>query len=870
MCVISSFKLRFDPSDIQEFYEETLLNEEKSLAEKTIETNLVADRWETNPPILHEKLDFVYGSKQFPISITTTASCYTRTPISTIAPSYPPGKTYDNSERPPYSSSTLPLYGQKSPTDRSHSLITGSYSQSNIRYPTGMKETWSEHAPVSAMDTRPYPELARNARYLNGGGSSDESWEYDDIVLEKGTSGLGVSISGGQDNPRLPNDASIYITKIIPGGAAAMDGRLRQGDVLLRVNNTDTVDVPHHVAVDALKRAGNVVKLQFFGLLVNVASLSGLGFSIAGGIGNEHLPNDNGIYVTKIIEGGAAQIDGRLQIGDKLLAVGNCSLANVTHETAVSALKATSDRVVLLIMKNPATSESFHSSFDHVMAQPEPTARLTPSAVTSPPPDAVLLHSYSDGAAAKSVQLSRQQEMRRALGGDAYSTSYSSFHSPEPPPPEPEHAAPLAPSPETPSKAFSRMEISRSPRYVTLTKNTAGLGFNIVGGESGEGIYISHILPGGVADLSGQLHRGDQILQVNDIDVRNASHEDAASALKNSGPRVTILCQYRPEEYYRFEARIEEYRNAMIEQQSPGVPQPRRELYVRALFDYDPTKDSGLPSRGLAFNYGDILHVTNASDDEWWQARKCINDNIEEGYGIVPSKKRVERKEKSRRKQVNFGSGRQASISEKTERSKAQWFFSSVSYVRPVIILGPLKDRINDDLISEFPESFVSCIPHTSRPQRDNEVDGRDYHFVTREQMERDIQSHMFIEAGQYNGNLYGTSIDAVKFVADQKKHCILDVGGGAIKRLQMAGLHPIALIVKAYNAQQLLEWNKRITEEEAYRLYQRYLQMEEEFGKYFTAIVQGNTPEEVYAKVKDLVRVHSRPTVWISSQESL
>lgn len=47
----------------------------------------------------------------------------------------------------------------------------------------------------------------------------------------------------------------------------------------------------------------------------------GLGFSIAGGIGNQHIPGDNGIYVTKIMDGGAASVDGRLSIGDKLIAV---------------------------------------------------------------------------------------------------------------------------------------------------------------------------------------------------------------------------------------------------------------------------------------------------------------------------------------------------------------------------------------------------------------------------------------------------------------------------------------------------------------------------------------------------------------------
>ncbi len=66
-------------------------------------------------------------------------------------------------------------------------------------------------------------------------------------------------------------------------------------------------------------------------------------------------------------------------------------------------------------------------------------------------------------------------------------------------------------------------------------------------------------------------------------------------------------------------------------------------------------------------------------------------------------------------------------------------------------------------------------------------MDGRDYHFVqSREDMERDIQNHKFIEAGQYNDNLYGTSIASVKEVAERGKHCILDVSGNAIRRLQV------------------------------------------------------------------------------------
>lgn len=82
----------------------------------------------------------------------------------------------------------------------------------------------------------------------------------------------------------------------------------------------------------------------------------GLGFSIAGGIGNQHIPGDNGIYVTKVMEGGAASVDGRLSIGDKLLNVKtksfNKNLENVSHEDAVATLKAIVGQVVLTVQKS--------------------------------------------------------------------------------------------------------------------------------------------------------------------------------------------------------------------------------------------------------------------------------------------------------------------------------------------------------------------------------------------------------------------------------------------------------------------------------------------------------------------------------------
>lgn len=110
--------------------------------------------------------------------------------------------------------------------------------------------------------------------------NGDDDWEYEEIVLERGGAGLGFSIAGGTDNPHFGNDTAIYITKLIPGGAASADGRLRVNDTILQVNDISVVDVPHAAAVDALKRAGNTVKLVsflvFFSLFYSLCFLSNL------------------------------------------------------------------------------------------------------------------------------------------------------------------------------------------------------------------------------------------------------------------------------------------------------------------------------------------------------------------------------------------------------------------------------------------------------------------------------------------------------------------------------------------------------------------------------------------------------------------
>uniref|UniRef100_A0A9J8BBU7 Discs, large homolog 3 (Drosophila) n=1 Tax=Cyprinus carpio carpio TaxID=630221 RepID=A0A9J8BBU7_CYPCA len=708
---------------------------------------------------------------------------------------------------------------------------------------------------------------------------SDGMYKYEEIILERGNSGLGFSIAGGVDNPHIPDDPGIFITKIIPGGAAAMDGRLGVNDCVLRVNDVDVSEVVHSKAVEALKEAGPVVRLLVRRrqappetiLEVNLLKgPKGLGFSIAGGIGNQHIPGDNSIYITKIIEGGAAQKDGRLQTGDRLLAVNNIILQDVRHEEAVAALKNTSDMVYLKVAKpGPVHLNDMYA-----------------------PPD------YS----------STFPTMVDNHVGHNSSMAYMGGMEPKPvyPPPQ---ATPSRYSP-VPRHMLGEEDFTREPRKILLHKGSTGLGFNIVGGEDGEGIFVSFILAGGPADLSGELRRGDRILSVNGVNLRNATHEQAAAALKRAGQTVTIIAQYRPEEYSRFESKIHDLREQMMNSSmSSGSGSLRtsekRSLYVRALFDYDRTRDSCLPSQGLSFSYGDILHVINASDDEWWQARLVTPHGESEQIGVIPSKKRVEKKERARLKTVKFHartgmveSNRDfpglsddfygskslkcltsnTSDSESSSKGQEDTILSyepvirqEIHYTRPVIILGPMKDRVNDDLISEFPHKFGSCVPHTTRPRRENEMDGQDYHFVaSREQMEKDIQDNKFIEAGQFNENLYGTSILSVRAVAERGKHCILDVSGNAIKRLQQAQLYPIAIFIKPKSAEALMELNKRQTYEQANKVFDKAVKLEQEFGEFFTAIVQGDSLDEIYNKIKLIIEEQSGPYIWIPSTEKL
>ncbi|KAL4707935.1 hypothetical protein ACJJTC_013726 [Scirpophaga incertulas] len=344
----------------------------------------------------------------------------------------------------------------------------------------------------------PSPEglVAGSCQYA-ADSDSESVWETAEVTLERGANGLGLSIAGGETG------GDVSITRLANGGAAKNDGRLQIGDVLLQVNDISVDGVPHSVAVDALQQAGNVVRLRVRrARRPRVVKLwrgaRGLGLGIAGGA--DDAAGGGGVFVSHIAVGGAAHHDGRLRLGDKILAVRDeegieTSLVGATHAQAVAALRNTGEQVTLVVL---------------------PAGLIPPVARTAP------LYSTRTQA-----------------------TSCSTLHEL------------LEEEPTEIPRCVRMVRLVRSGSRLGMDI-VGGLGGEVESrGADDEacGVYVSGVTVGGSA--YGMLHRGDRILSVNGRDLTHATHEQAAAALKQySGSAVTIAAQYQPEQYERLRARI--------------------------------------------------------------------------------------------------------------------------------------------------------------------------------------------------------------------------------------------------------------------------------------------------------------------------
>uniref|UniRef100_A0A182IJ87 PDZ domain-containing protein n=1 Tax=Anopheles atroparvus TaxID=41427 RepID=A0A182IJ87_ANOAO len=198
----------------------------------------------------------------------------------------------------------------------------------------------------------------------------------EEVILPKDQGSLGFSIIGGTDHSCTPfggNEPGIFISHIVAGGIAALSGKLRIGDRILKVNGTDVTQATHQEAVMELLRPCDDIKLTVqhdplpAGFQeVHIVKQEGerLGMHIKGGLngqrGNPLDITDEGVFISKINTNGAAKRDGRLRVGMRILQVNGLSLLGSTHQEAVDALRATGNQLHLVVCKGYEKSDLLH------------------------------------------------------------------------------------------------------------------------------------------------------------------------------------------------------------------------------------------------------------------------------------------------------------------------------------------------------------------------------------------------------------------------------------------------------------------------------------------------------------------------------
>ncbi|XP_057267108.1 protein scribble homolog isoform X4 [Pezoporus wallicus] len=364
------------------------------------------------------------------------------------------------------------------------------------------------------------------------------------LTIVRQTGGLGISIAGGKGStPYKGDDEGIFISRVSEEGPAARAG-VRVGDKLLEVNGVSLHCAEHHVAVEALRGSGSSVSmtvlrermvepenaitvtalrpeddysprerrggLRFPERLEGAAPTErystclvrnekGLGFSIAGGKGSTpYRAGDTGIFISRIAEGGAAHRDGILHVGDRVISINGVDMTEARHDQAVALLTASSPTIALLV---------------------------------------------------------ERQGVEQLSDGDAPGAARARMHSPPPPPGPGPGDSPHEDAPVPLKNHLSKgMEDQYPIEEIHLVKAGGPLGLSIVGGSDHSshpfgihepGVFISKVIPRGLASRSG-LRVGDRILEVNSIDLRHATHQEAVNALLSNTQELTMLVRRDP------------------------------------------------------------------------------------------------------------------------------------------------------------------------------------------------------------------------------------------------------------------------------------------------------------------------------------
>jgi len=427
-------------------------------------------------------------------------------------------------------------------------------------------------------------------------------------------------------------------------------------------------------------------------------------------------------------------------------------------------------------------------------------------------------------------------------------------------------------------------------QIVRISKTVDALGATIK--NEGDAIVISRIITGGLIDKTGQLGEGDEIIKVNGTPVRGRNVDNVSNLIACATGDIELVI------------RPNKNKDANGKAGMSHVEKDAQALHVRALFEYDPFDDLYVPCRELAlkFDKGDILHITDRSDDNWWQAFRDGETGITLA-GLIPSsnfertrqnllreldKSREDNEQdegtgfckKRKKKNKEGGPGEVPGAKGKGKNDQTFQTYEEMALFqqpdekkRPIIMIGANhcgRHEIRQRLLDEEQHRFLAAVPHTTRNVMEGEVNGRDYYFVTKDVFLNDIADFKFIEHGVYEKHYYGTSVDSIRHIINAGKICILNLHPPSLPALMKTELMPYIIFISAPNVETLRDifakQKRSVTEAELKETVEHSKMIEKDYSCYFDKVLRLTDIDRTYDDlIKCINKLDTQPQ-WVPS----
>ncbi|XP_042522954.1 MAGUK p55 subfamily member 4 [Dipodomys merriami] len=486
-------------------------------------------------------------------------------------------------------------------------------------------------------------------------------------------------------------------------------------------------------------------------------------------------------------------------------------------------------------------------------------------------------------------------------------------------------------------------ESEEAMKIVCLVKNQQPLGATIKRHEMTGDILVARVIHGGLVERSGLLYAGDKLVEVNGVSVEGLDPEQVIHILAMS--RGTIMFKVVPVSDPPLNSQKMVHVRAMMDywpQEDPDIPcmdagLPFQKGDILQIVDQnDALWWQARKISDLATCAGLIpsTHLLKRKQREFWwsqpnQPHTCHKSTLlismEEEDDMKIDEKCVEADEETFESEelsedkdefVGYGqkffiAGFRRSMRLCRRKSHLRQLHASVCHAgsccsavgapyeevvrcqrhpsdkhRLIVLVGPSGVGVNElrrQLIEFNPNYYQSAVPHTTRSPKSYEVNGREYHYVSKEEFESLIYSHRMLEYGEYKGHLYGTSVDAVQAVLDKGKICVMDLEPQDIQVARTNELKPYVIFIKPSNLSCMKQSRKnakiitdyfvdmKFKDEDLQEMGEIAQKMEIQFGQFFDHVIVNDNLQDACAQLLSAIQNAQEepqwvPTIWVSS----